>query len=217
MRKLLDVLLPPTCPGCGVEGEIICRRCGTYFRRRMAEPAGVPMGLAAAQPAGIVQMEWCAAYAGPARACLHALKYDGELRLVEPLADLMAERWRRVSVGGDVLVPVPVHAARRRQRGFDQAELLARGVGRRLGLPVVPAVTRAARTTAQHQLGRRARAANVSSAFIAHAAHASRVRGRWVVLIDDLTTTGATFAGCARALYDAGALAVSGLALARER
>ena len=83
------------------------------------------------QPAGIVQLEWCTSYAGPARACVHALKYDGELRLVEPLAEqLMAARWRRAGVGGDVLVPIPVHAARKRQRGFDQAELLARAVGR---------------------------------------------------------------------------------------
>jgi len=120
-------------------------------------------------------------------------------------------------VGGEVLVPVPVHAARRRQRGFDQAELLALGVGRALGLPVVPAVARAARTTAQHQLGRSARAVNVGRAFENSPAHAPRVAGKWVVLVDDLTTTGATLAGCARVLYGAGSAAVSALTLARER
>ena len=183
----------------------------------MTEPAGVPLGLPSRQPAGIVQLEWCASYSGPARACLHALKYDGERRLVGPLAELMAQRWRRAGIGGHVLVPVPVHAARKRQRGFDQAELLAHGVGQLLGLPVASAVQRAARTTAQHQLGRRARAANVGHAFAAVAEFEPRIRGAWVVLVDDLTTTGATFAGCARVLYDSGATAVSALALARER
>ncbi len=217
VQRLLDVLLPPTCPGCGKEGQIICARCRTSLVRRLEEPAGVPIGLPSRQPAGIVQLEWCAAYNGPARACLHALKYDGERRLVEPLAEIMAGRWERASVGGDVLVPVPVHAARRRQRGFDQAELLAVAIGRRLNLPVVSAVARASRTTAQHALGKTARAANVGHAFAAHPTAAHQVRGKWVVLVDDLITTGATVAGCAAVLYDSGALAVSALALARER
>jgi len=217
MQRLLDVLLPPNCPGCGAEDRIICGACRRYLTRRLSEPAGVPLGLPSKQPAGIVQLEWCASYAGPARACLHALKYDGERRLVRPLAELMAERWASAGLGGDMLVPVPVHAARKRQRGFDQAELLARGVGAILNLPVALAVRRASRTTAQHELGRRARAANVGHAFAINPESVARVRGAWPVLIDDLTTTGSTFAGCARVLYEAGADAVSALALARER
>ena len=217
MDRLLDVLLPPTCPGCGREGEIICGRCRKALTRRLREPAGVPLGLPSKVPAGIVQLEWCAAYNGPARACLHALKYDGERRLVGPLAEIMAERWARAGIGGDVIAYVPVHAARRKQRGFDQAELLARGVASRLGLPVVPAVRRATKTTAQHALGRRARATNVGHAFAADPRYADAVRGSWIVLIDDLTTTGATLAGCAAVLYEAQAQAVSALALARER
>jgi ComF family protein len=185
--------------------------------RRLDEPAGVPIGLAASQPAGIVQLEWCASFNGPARASVHALKYDGELRLVAPLAELMAARWRRAGVGGDILVPVPVHAARRRQRGFDQAELLARGIGERLGLPVLYALERAARTTAQHQLGRRARQSNVKHAFGVAPRYIDDVRDRWLILVDDVVTTGATLAGCAAALYEAGAFAVSALTLARER
>lgn len=217
MHKLLDALLPPACPGCGREGEIICGACRRYLVRRLGEPAGMPIGLASNQPTGIAQLEWCSSYAGPARGCLHALKYDGERRLVEPLADMMAERWRRAGIGGDMLVPVPVHAARKRERGFDQAVLLARGVGQRLGLPVVAAVTRASRTTAQHELDRRARAANVGHAFAADDAYAAHVRGRWPVLIDDLTTTGSTLSGCAAVLYEMGAAAVSALTLFRER
>ena len=217
MQKVLDLLLPPTCPGCGREGPAVCGACLAHMGRRLEEPPGTPVGLASSQPHGIVQLEWCASFNGPARASVHALKYDGELRLVAPLADLMAARWRRAGVGGDILVPVPVHAERRRQRGFDQAELLARGVGERLALRVVGALERAARTTAQHQLGRRARQSNVSQAFGVEPRHAQEISGRWLVLVDDVVTSGATLAGCARALYEAGAFAVSALTLARER
>lgn len=217
MKTLLDVLLPPSCPGCGREGVVVCATCARALERRLAEPAGVPLGLRAQMPDGIVQLEWCASYSGPARACLHALKYGGELRLVEPLAGLMARRWQRAGVGGRMLVPVPVHAARRRRRGFDQAELLARGVGRRLRMPVVPALERAAVTAAQHRLGRRERASNVDRAFVVAMSQRRAVTGQWVVLVDDVVTTGATLSGCAGALLEAGAAAVSALTLARER
>jgi ComF family protein len=185
--------------------------------RRLDEPPGVPIGLPSNAPAGIVQLEWCAAFNGVARASVHALKYDGERRLVRPLSRLMAARWRAAGVGGDVLVPVPVHAAKRRQRGFDQAELLARGVGEELQMPMLYALQRAAKTTAQHSLGRRARASNVAAAFAVAPRCVNEVRDRWIVLVDDVVTTGATLAGCAAALYEAGALAVSALTLARER
>jgi ComF family protein len=217
MQRLLDVLLPPTCPGCGRVDLVICPGCRAALARRQSEPVGVPLGLPANQPAGILQLEWCCSYTGPARACLHALKYEGELRLVEPLAELMAQRWRRAAIGGDVIVPVPAHAARRRQRGFDQAELLARAVGRLTGMAVVPALRRATQTTAQHQLGRQARAGNVRAAFEVADGYAQALVGRWAVLVDDIVTTGATLAGCARALRAANVPAVSALALARER
>jgi ComF family protein len=177
----------------------------------------VPIGMALNVPAGIVQLEWCCSFNGTARASVHALKYDGEQRLVRPLSEVMAARWRRASVGGDVLVPVPVHVERRKQRGFDQAELLARGIGEILGLPVRNALARTGKTAAQHQLGRTARQSNVGGAFAVPATVQSEVRDRWIVLVDDVVTTGSTLAGCARALYDAGAFAVSALSLARER
>ena len=217
MASLLDLLLPPRCPGCGIEGAAPCAQCSRQLARRLDEPAGVPIGLVAGLPAGLAQLEWCSAFSGPARASLHALKYDGERRLVRPLAGLMAARWRQVAIGGQVLVPVPVHAQRRRERGFDQAELLAREVARQLGLPALAALHRSALTVAQHALGRQARASNVGRAFAVREQHAAAVRGRWIVVVDDVVTTGATMSACAQALRAAGAVAVSGLALARER
>ena len=217
MANLLDLLLPPRCPGCGIEGAAPCAQCARQLARRLYEPAGVPIGLAAGLPAGLVQLEWCSAFSGPARASLHALKYDGERRLTRPLAGLMAARWRQAAIGGQVLVPVPVHAQRRRERGFDQAELLALEVGRQLGLPCLTALQRSARTVAQHALGRQARAGNVGRAFAVRERHVAAIRGRWIVLVDDIVTTGVTMSACAHALRAAGAVAVSGLALARER
>jgi ComF family protein len=217
MQALLDLLLPPRCGGCGREGRALCSACRGHLGRRMAEPAGLPLGLPSSLPSGLVQVEWCSSFTGPARAAIHALKYDGERRLVEPLGGLMAQRWRAAGIGGDLLAAVPVHAQRRRERGFDQAELLAREVGRLLGLPFTPVLERAARTSAQYQLGRTARAGNVGRAFAVSDRMRARVSGRWVILIDDVMTTGATVNACATALHEAGAQAVSALTLARER
>lgn len=217
MRVLLDLLLPPDCPGCDREGDVLCEACRAPLTRRLEEPAGVPLGLPADVPLGLVQLEWCAAFTGPTRRALHALKYDGERRLAAPLGDAMAARWRVAGRGGDLLVPVPVHTLRRRERGFDQAEDLARACGRALRLPVLNALVRRERTVAQHALGRRERALNVGGAFGLRDGAADKVAGRWAVLVDDITTTGATLAGCAAALYAADALAVSALTVARER
>jgi len=217
VRSIVDLLLPPRCPGCGIEGAVICATCLVSLRRRLGEPAGAPIGLPVALPAGIVQLEWCSAFTGPARSAIHALKYDGERRLVEPLGALMAERWRRAGVGGEIVAHVPVHERRLRERGFDQAALLAAAAAAHLRLPAVPALERRTVTDAQHALGRAARARNVGNAFGIRPAAVGRVRGRWVIVVDDIMTTGATLAGCASALLDAGALAVSALTVARER
>jgi ComF family protein len=171
----------------------------------------------ASLPAGIVQMEWCAMYSGPVRDALHALKYRGERRLVPPLASALAQRWSRVSAGGDWITWVPVHRSRRQERGFDQAEELARAAADQLRLPVAGLLERAQRTTAQHQLGQQARLDNTAAAFAVRDPFRDRLRGRWVVVIDDIVTTGATLGACAAAIMEAGALAVSALCVARDR
>ncbi|MEI7744437.1 MAG: phosphoribosyltransferase family protein, partial [Chloroflexota bacterium] len=119
--------------------------------------------------------------------------------------------------GGEVLVPVPVHAARRRERGYDQAVLIAGVAGAALGLPVCEAVIRSRATAPQFRLDRRHRAANVADAFTVDPRLLDRVAGRWVVLVDDVVTTGATLTASAAALLDAGVVAVSAVTVARER
>lgn len=175
------------------------------------------MGAPGDIPVGLVQLEWCAAYSGSVRAALHALKYRGERRLSTPLAATLATRWSRATAGGELVAWVPVHPSRQRERGFDQAEELARAMAAGLGLPVAHCLQRRQRTVAQHALDQQARADNTATAFVATEAGQAAVQGRWVVLVDDIVTTGATLAGCAAALYDAGAIAVSAICVARDR
>jgi ComF family protein len=176
---------------------------------------GVPLGLPADLPAPLLQLEWCAPFTGVTRRAIHRLKYSGERRLAAPLGHAVANRWRVAGAGGDLLVPVPASADRIRERGYDQAVLIARVAGRHVQLPVVEAVRRAHDTTAQFDLDRADRGANVRDAFDVVATE--QIRNRWVVLVDDIVTTGATLAACANALLEAGASAISAVAVARER
>jgi ComF family protein len=214
----LDLAFPAICVGCGAEGEPVCARCRPALDARLDLPAGVPIGLPADLPADVLQVEWCAPFAGLVRDALHQLKYAGERRLAVPLGAAVARRWARAGAGGHLVVPVPVHRDRAARRGYDQAVLLATVAARDLGLPVRVALRREQATTAQFELDRQARATNVAGAFgIASADDAAAVRGRWVVLVDDVMTTGATLSACATALLRVGAIAVSAVTVARER
>jgi ComF family protein len=217
MRTLLDLLLPPRCPGCGLEGALVCDPCSAPLRRRFDEPPGLPPGMTASTPPGLLQLEWCAMYSGTVRMALHALKYRGERRLAQPLALALAQRWQRAGRGGEVLTWVPVHDSRRRERGFDQAEELARCMAVELRLPVAPLLERRQRTTAQHALGHAQRASNTARAFGPTNSLRTRYEGAWIVVVDDILTTGATLGGCAAALLDGGAGAVSAATVARDR
>lgn len=215
----LDLAFPATCSGCRREGEPLCSGCRPALDARLELPGGVPIGLPADIPAPLLQIEWCAPFAGPVRAALHDLKYASERRLAEPLGAAVALRWAKVGVGASLIVPVPVHAERERQRGYDQAALIAAVAGRHLDLPVVRAIERARATTAQFELGRDQRTANVHGAFRLRsgARHARAIRDRWILLVDDVVTTGSTLAACANILVASGALAVSAITVARER
>ena len=213
----LDLALPASCSGCGREGRALCATCLPSLDARLGLPGGTPIGLPADIPSPLLQLEWCAPYAGPVRGALHDLKYSGERRLAEPLGEAVARRWARVGVGADLVVPVPVHADRERRRGYDQAALIAAVVTTHLRLPGARALERRRATVAQFELGRGERASNVAGAFAVGRGGEGLVSGRWVLLVDDVVTTGATLAACGEALVRAGAQAVSAIAVARER
>ena len=230
--RVLDAALPARCPGCGAEGPPLCDTCSAALDARLALPAGTAIGLPSDVPPPLLQLEWCAPFSGVVRTALHELKYSGEQRLAVPLGAAIARRWRRAGAGGDVLVPVPVHAERRRRRGYDQAELIARVAAAELDLPCAPILERSRATIAQFDLDRAARAVNVTGAFRLKPGPARRpaaageplhdgsprpLAGRWVMLVDDVVTTGASLAACAAPLIEAGAVGVSAITVARER
>jgi len=222
--RALDLAFPARCPGCGAEGQAICADCLPALDARLGLPAGIPIGLPSDVPPLLLQLEWCAPFTGLVRSALHQLKYSGEQRLAIPLGEAIARRWQRAGVGGDVLVPVPVHADRARRRGYDQAELIARAAGIALSLPCAPILERARATIAQFDLDRSERATNVAGAFrlkprpgLVRGHGDAPPRGSWVVLVDDVVTTGATLAACAEPLLAAGAVGVSAVTVARER
>jgi ComF family protein len=217
LGRLLDLALPATCPGCGAEGPPICATCRPALDSRLALPAGTPLGLADGPPHPLLQLDWCAPFSGTVRKALHALKYAGERRLAQPIGEALAARWHAAGAGGDLLVPIPVHASRRRERGYDQAELIAAAAAPALGMPWVAALERTRATTAQYHLDRRHRAANVEDAFGVRPGMRATVAGRWIVLVDDVVTTGATLTAAGDALLVAGVVAVSAITVARER
>ena len=215
--RALDAALPANCVGCGAEGPPICAGCEPALDARLGRAAGVPIGLPGELPEPLLQLEWCAPFHGVTRHSLHAIKYAGEQRLAEPLGRAIAHRWAAVGVGTMLVANVPVHEDRAKQRGYDQAELLARVAAGELGLPFQPLLRRARATIAQFDLDRRDRARNVRGAFVVKPPVAGHVPGAWVLLVDDVVTTGSTLAACATALLEAGALGVSAVTVARER
>lgn len=152
---------------------------------------------------------------GIARAAILLAKHGGRLALLRHLARLLAEDApRRLSLAEwDGLVPVPLHWTRRWQRGFNQAEVLARAVGRQHGLPVLGRALSRVRATPPQQGDVGARRRNVGDAFVVLAP--ARVTGQRLLLVDDVFTTGATADACARVLLRAGAADVGVLTLAR--
>lgn len=147
-------------------------------------------------------------YEGVLREILHALKYRRRRSLARPLGHLMATAGESVLSGADFVVPVPLHLFRQYARGFNQAAELAR----HLGVPVLPALRRTRATVTQTDLPETARQANVCGAFSAR----GRIpRGSVLVLVDDVSTTGATLDACAEVLLGAGAREVRGLTAAR--
>lgn len=147
-------------------------------------------------------------YRGSLERVLHAFKFERHDFFAEPLAELMVVR----DADFDAVVPVPMHRSKLRRRGYNQAELLARALARRTGLRCEASVlAKRGETTAQSKLQRAARVANVRHAFVA----TPRAAGRAVLLVDDVSTTGATLRACAAELLRAGALRVCAAVVAK--
>lgn len=152
-------------------------------------------------------------YEGALRGIIHALKYDGRLSLAKHLAVEMSVRGRDLIEDIDYVVPVPLHWRREHQRGFNQAQEIAR----HLGPPVVCALVRRRATRPQVELAADRRRANVAAAFAANRSwfRPPDIRGKKVLLIDDVSTTGSTLDACARVLQDVGVRSVYALTAAR--
>lgn len=209
--RAVPAITPPCCVRCGdalAPGRMsgpLCTRCRRH----------VPV-FTLARSAG--------RYEGSLRQIIHAFKYEGRRVLAGPLAKLMKEAGEPVLAGADALVPVPLHPWRALQRGFNQADDLARAIG----LPVWRVLARTRHGPPQAGLPAARRHANVRAAYALRAPHfappvaiwlngmaARELRNRVVVLIDDVMTTGATLDACGRVLTAAGVRSVRALTAAR--
>lgn len=234
-RALVDLVLPPRCAGCAMivasdsgfcpdcwqrldflTGPA-CARCDTPFEQAQGE--GAYCGACIADPPPYVRVRVPLAYGPLPRRVVLRLKYGRRLGF----ARLMARLMLTVLPDGDqrsgdpwLLVPVPLHRWRLWTRGFNQSVEVARHLARSTGLPLAAeALVRRKPTPPLRGLGRRARARTVRGAFAVPAAQRDVIAGQAILLVDDVFTSGATTAACARALLGAGALRVEVAAFAR--
>ena len=223
--RFLDFLFPPRCVGCRRVGTWLCAECLGKIPR--VEPPFCSRCGGAVQakahglcvrcrtsPLRIDCTRSVVYFEGVLREAVHQFKYNGRTVLAEPLGELMAAYLLQHPMPADVLVPVPLHPARLRGRGYNQAALLANEIGQQAGLAVDEQTLIRRRATApQVELNAEQRRENVRAAF--HCL-GSRLVGQRVLLIDDVCTTGATLEACAIALEEeGGARSVQAMTLAR--
>ena len=209
-RHTLEVLLPSRCVGCGAGGTYLCDAC--LGRARRAAPMAFDLASSAFD-----EVTAPLTYEGTARTAVHRLKYSGLRAIAPSMAGPMAQALASSPVLADVVVPVPLHPSRLRQRGYNQALLLARHVAEAVGLPVRDDLLRRL-VAGTPQVDARSideRRANVAGAF--GLAPGADVSGLRVVLVDDVLTTGSTLDATAGALKRGGARSVHALAFAREQ
>jgi len=221
---VLDLFFPPRCVGCGVRGSLLCSSCRLSlpcFYSPLCAKCGRPL-------ASGTLCSWCEQrsmeidgirspfrFDGAMREAILSFKYRNVKAIAPLLAQLMAEYLVANPLLAEVLVPVPLHRRRLRQRGYNQASLLAVELGRLSSMPVVDgSLVRLRDTPAQTRTRSvEERQSNVAQAFFCRN---EELAGKGVLLIDDVCTSGATLDACATALKAAGATSVWGLTVARE-
>lgn len=228
-RQVLDLFVPPRCVVCKHVGTWLCERCVPQiplFDAPICVRCGRPEN--ASKDSGAEHL--CAVcrtaslQVAPIRAAflfkdeirdvIHALKYRGASDILNPLTGRIAESWHRHHLPSDVLVPVPLHTNREAKRGYNQAVLVAKTLGRQVGLPVArEALVRVRDTASQTHLKRDERKLNVEAAF--SCVTCAPFAGKDVTLVDDVATTGATLDACATVLLACGAQSVNAFTLAR--
>jgi ComF family protein len=234
-QSVLDLLFPPRCQACReFDAQPLCEKCRQSIRLiqpPFCERCGRPFdplaqGAPICSPCRRGEFRFdgsrsVGVFEGNLREAIHALKYHQRTRLAQPLGEMLADGWARfadVTNGESVqmLVPVPLHVTRSRERGFNQSELLAKEVAQAHGFALnTTCLQRVRPTRPQIELKRTERAENVRGAF--EVSDPSAVQGKVVLLVDDMFTTGATLNECSRALKRAGARRVYCLTLSRQR
>lgn len=222
--QILDWVFPPTCGGCEQMGVRWCPICADQVKRIQGEICPCcgelsPTGdsevchRCASVPPHFEQTRSCTEFKGPVREALHRLKYGRDIGLGDPLSKHLIEYYNELKWDIDFVTVVPLSKERLKERGYNQASFLARPFAYAVDKPYAPHLLyRKRNTRSQVGLNAAERRKNVADAFEASPAN---VRGKTVLVIDDVTTTGSTISACAQALRQAGASAVFGLTLAR--
>ncbi|MBA3826789.1 MAG: ComF family protein [Ktedonobacterales bacterium] len=225
LQGLTDALFPPRCVGCGTRGMWLCATCRATIAAS-APHSQCPHGVAVTYCARC-SPDWTdlsgvrvvGPYEPPLKSAIWALKFTGKRGCAAALGQLLAQQWSRApAIPVDAIVAVPPSAAGQRQRGYNQAELLARACATSLALPLWPRALGRTRA-ADPQLGKTAieRHQNAQGLFAATPRVAAQMVGRRILVVDDVLTTGATLNAAATALRAAGAVEVWGVVLARPR
>lgn len=220
----LEFLFPQWCVGCGREGDFLCPSCRRTLLRIMpplCPKCGQPQSSGILCPGCVgwrTHVDGIRSpfrFDGVIRQAIHQLKYRNLRALAIPMAGLLQDYLAANPIPGEVLVPVPLHAKRLRERGYNQASLLARELGKLNSLPVIDDclirprhAPPQARTSSKEERQR-----NVAHAYTCRD---PRLQNKQVLLIDDVATSGATVDACAAALQSTGATSVWALVLAKE-
>lgn len=203
-QTLFDLVFPPRCAACGRADVVWCERCQ---HRLDAVPITLHMTTSPAEGIAL-PVAATSHHGGVVQQAIHALKYHAVPSLHDPLAGRLANALAMLPWEVDLIAPVPMHARRLAERGYNQAQLLAESLASVSGIPCESDLLKRERfTRSQVGLGMWERQINVADAFSA----GSQGTGKRILLVDDVYTTGATLAACAAALHQAGAEAVYGL------